>query len=90
MATLTAGHHPTFGQTFIAAEERGLGVWGAAIHTAHKLNRVCFRLIADDRPYRDDTHPLDFSRWRAYWLAYRQHRRRPNQQPHPGPWRPTI
>jgi hypothetical protein len=89
MATMVAGHHPTFGQVFIAAEERGKGVWGAAIHTAHKLHRTCFRLLLDDRPYRDDTHPDDFPRWRNYWLAYRQHRARPKQHPHPGPWQPT-
>jgi len=89
MATLVAGHHPTFGQVFIAAEERGKGVWGAAIHTARKLHRLCFRLILDDRPYRDDTHPDDFARWRTYWLAYRQHRSKPKEHPHPGPWLPT-
>jgi len=89
MANLAAGHHPTFGQVFIKAEERGKGVWGAAVHTAHKLHRVCFRLLVDNRPYRDDTHPDDFPRWRAYWLAYRQHRSRPKEHPHPGPWRPT-
>lgn len=87
MATMVAGHHPTFGQTFIAAEERGKGIWGAAIHTAHKLHRTCFRLLLDDRSYRDDTHPDDFARWRNYWVAYRQHRSK--KSPHPGPWRPT-
>ena len=89
MANLAAGHHPTFGQVFIAAEERGMGVWGAAIHTAHKLHRVCFRLLLDDRPYRDDTHPDDFARWRNHWIAYRQHRSNPKQHPHPGSWMPT-
>jgi hypothetical protein len=89
MGVLVASHHPTFGQTFIAAEERGLGFWGAAIHTAHKLHRTCFRLVLDNRPYRDDTHPHDFARWRSYWLAYRRHRRDPKKHPHPGPWRPT-
>lgn len=89
MANLVAGHHPTFGETFVTAEERGMGVWGAAIHTAHKLNRTCFRLLLDDRPYRDDTHPDDFPRWRHYWLAYRKHRRQPKRYPHPGPWRPV-
>jgi len=89
MASLAAGHHPTFGQVFIHAEERGKGVWGAAIHTAHKLHRVCFRLILDDRPYWDDTHPDDFPRWRSYWLAYRKHRAKPDENPHPGPWIPT-
>jgi hypothetical protein len=88
MANLVAGHHPTFGQTFVAAEERGLGVWGAAIHTAHKLNRTGFRLLLEDRPYRDDTPPNNFPRWRHYWWAYRKHRRQPNHYPHPGPWRP--
>jgi hypothetical protein len=89
MGILVASHHPTFGQTFIAAEERGMGIWGATIHTAHKVHRTCFRLLLDNRPYRDDTHPHDFARWRAYWLAYRQHRRDPKKHPHPGPWRPT-
>jgi transposase len=89
MGLMTAGHHPTFGQTFLDAEVRGMGIWGAAIHTAHKLHRTCFRLLLDDRPYRDDTHPDDLTRWRAYWLAWRQHRRQPDQHPHPGSWRPT-
>jgi hypothetical protein len=89
MGSLAAGHHPTFGLVFVQARERGMGTWGAAIHTAHKLHRVCFRLLLDDRPYRDDTHPLDFARWRAYWLAYCKHRRQPKQNPHPGFWRPT-
>jgi hypothetical protein len=89
MANLVAGHHPTFGQVFMAAESRGLGVWGAAIHTAHKLNRVCFRLLAEDRPYVDDTHAEDFTRWRSYWIAYRQYRRDPKQFDDPGPWKPS-
>jgi hypothetical protein len=89
MSTLAAGHHPTFGQTFVAAEERGMGIWGAAIHTARKLNRACFRLILEDRPYRDDTHPDDFARWRSYWLAFRRFRSNPKQHPHPGLWRPS-
>jgi hypothetical protein len=89
-AVLVAGHHPVFGQTFIRAEQRGMGMWGAAIHTAHKLNRLCFRLIADDRPFRDDAHPDDLARWHTYWLAYRQHRREPKRYPDPGPWRPTT
>lgn len=85
---LVAGHHPTFGLVFQAAEARGLGVWGAAIHTAHKLNRVCFRLLAEDRPYVDDTRPEDFTRWRTYWIAYRQFHRDPKQFEYPGPWHP--
>jgi len=89
MGLLVASHHPTFGQTFIAAEERGMGVWGATIHTAHKVHRTCFRLLLDNRPYHDDTHPDDLARWHAYWLAYRRHRREPKKHPHPGPWRPT-
>jgi hypothetical protein len=89
MGIQVAGHHPTFGQTFIAAEERGMGLWGAALHTGHKVHRTCFRLLLDDRPYRDDTHPKDFGHWRSYWIAYRKHRRKPKQHPHPGPWRPT-
>jgi transposase len=89
MTNLVAGHHPTFGQFFIQAEERGMGLWKASIHTAHKLHRVCFKLLLEERPYIDHTHPDDFARWRAYWLAYRQHRARPKHKPHPGPWRPT-
>jgi len=89
MGVLVASHHPTFGQTFIAAEERGLGFWGAVIHTGHKVHRTCFRLLLDNRPYHDNTHPHDFARWRIYWLAYRRHRREPKEHPHPGPWRPT-
>lgn len=89
MAVLVATHHPTFGQTFIAAEGRGKGYWGAAIHTAHKLHRTCFRLLLDNRPYRDDTHPDDFARWYNYWIAYRQHHSEPDKHPHPGPWHPT-
>lgn len=90
MACLAAGHHPTFGLTFIQAEERGLHVWGAAIHTAHKLNRTCFRLLLEERPWRDATHPDDLARWRTYWLAYRQHRSHPDKAPAPPPWRPTA
>jgi hypothetical protein len=89
MANLVVGHHPTFGQVFMVAEARGLGVWGAAIHTAHKLNRVCFRLLAQDRPYAEDTPPEDFTRWRSYWIAYRQYRRDPKQFDDPGPWTPS-
>lgn len=89
MACLAAGHHPTFGLAFIQAEQRGLHTWGAAIHTAHKLNRTCFRLLLDQRPYRDATHPDDLARWRSYWLAYRQHRKSPATSPAPPPWRPT-
>lgn len=88
MGQLVAGHHPTFGQHFIAAEQRGLGLWGAAIHTAHKLHRLCFCLLRENRPFYDDTPPDDFARWRAYWLAYRQYRRQPQRHPHPGPWLP--
>lgn len=89
MANLVAAHHPEFGQEFIAAEARGMGVWGAAIHVAHKLNRVCFRLLLEARPYRDHTPPDDFARWHAYWIAHRQHRRNPQKYPHPGLWKPT-
>ena len=89
MTSLVAGHQPTFGLTCIAAEERGMGLWGAIIHTAHKLNRTCFRLLLDDRPYQDDTHPDDFARWHSYWLAYRQRRANPKLHPHPGPWHST-
>lgn len=90
MTILVAAHHPTFGQLFIAAEQRGMGLWGAAIHVAHKLNRVCFRLISDNRPYHDDTHPNDFARWHAYWLAWRKYRRNPKKNPQPGSWRPSL
>ncbi|MBN1875930.1 MAG: transposase [Anaerolineae bacterium] len=90
LACLVAGQHPTFGQHFIAAEERGHGLWGAAIHTAHKLHRTCFRLLCDDRPYHDSVPQDDFPRWRAYWLAYRHHRRQPQRYPHPGAWRATA
>jgi hypothetical protein len=89
LGLLVASHHPTFGQTFIRAEERSKGMWGAAIHTARKLHRTCFRLLLDNRPYYDATPPQDFERWRAYWLAWRQHRRQPKNNPHPGPWRPS-
>lgn len=89
MACLVAGHHPAFGLTFIQAEQRGLGLWGAAIHTAHKLNRTCFRLLLDQRPYNDTTHPDDFARWRTFWLAHRQHRKSPKTTLAPAAWRPT-
>lgn len=89
MACCVAGHHPTFGLHFIKAEQRGKGIWGAAIHTAHKLNRLCFRLIVDDRPYQERLNPDDVQRWRAYWLAYRKHQKSPQKHPHPGNWRAT-
>jgi hypothetical protein len=89
MASLVAGHQPTSGLTCIAAEERGIGLWWAIIHTAHKLNRTCFRLLLADRPYQDDTHPDDFARWHSYWLAYCQRRANPKLHPHPGPWHST-
>ena len=89
MGCLAAGHHPAFGLTFVQAEQRGLGLWGAAIHTAHKLNRTCFRILLENRPYRDPFHPDDLARWRIYWLAHRRHRSSPTINPAPAPWRPT-
>lgn len=89
MSNLAAGHHPTFGQRFVAAEQRGLGMWGAAIHVAHYLNRVCFHLILNDEPLRDKVHPDDYARWRAYWLAWRNYCAQPKSNPHPGVWKPT-
>ena len=71
------------------AEQRGPGLWGAAIHTAHNLNRTCFRILLENRPYRDPFHPDDLARWRIYWLAHRRHRSSPTINPAPAPWRPT-
>lgn len=88
MAVLVASHHPTFGLCWQAAETRGLGYWGAAIHTAHKLNRLCFALITEDRPWVDATPPEDLPRWHTYWVAYHQQRQNPHR-PDPGVWTPS-
>lgn len=86
MACLVAGHHPRFGLTFVQAEQRGLGLWGAAIHTAHRLNRVCYRMLLDQRPFQDPTSPEDVARWRTYWLDYRRYRKSPTTVAAPSPW----
>lgn len=47
----TSQNCPQLAATKQRALQRGLGPVGAVIHTAHRANRICFRLLRDQLPF---------------------------------------
>jgi transposase len=47
----TSQNCPQLAATKQRARDRGLGPVGAIIHTAHRANRICFRLLRDQLPF---------------------------------------
>ena len=47
----TARHLPAVGHVYQQALARGKGKVGATLHAAHKTNRLCYRLLYEQRPF---------------------------------------
>ncbi len=74
---------PPIGHTYLDARERGLSKVPATIHAAHKVNRLCFTLLNERRPYRPvtDEQRLAFKRrWQAFHAKSKRKRRRPRKK----------
>ena len=80
MGYRTALHYAPIGLTFLDAFERGKSEVLATIHTAHRVNRICFHLLSNDEPFQDRSTPQMKAyrqhRWKAFLAAKKRRRKR--------------
>jgi hypothetical protein len=80
MGYRAALHYAPIGLTFLDAVQRGKCEVLATIHAAHRLNRICFHLLSNDEPFRDQSTPqlraLREHRWKAFLAAKNRRRKR--------------
>jgi hypothetical protein len=80
MGYRTALHYAPIGLTFLDAFQRSQCEVLATIHAAHRVNRICFHLLANDEPFQDQSTPQMRAyrehRWKAFLAAKKRRRKR--------------
>ena len=80
MGYRAALHYPPIGLTFLNAFQRSHSEVLATIHAAHRVNRICFHLVANDEPFQDLSTPHLSAerdrRWAAFLAAKKRRRKR--------------
>ena len=70
MGYRTAQNYAPVSITFLDAFDRGLCEVEATIHTAHRVNRICFHLVQNDEPFENRSTPQlegeKARRWREF------------------------
>ncbi len=86
MGFRTAQHYAPLSLTFLDAFERGLCEVEATIHTAHRLNRICFHLVSRDEPFENRSSPQlkaeKARRWTLFQAAKKRRRSRRKRRRH--------
>jgi transposase len=79
MGYRAALHYAPIGLTFLDAFQRGKSEVRATIHAAHRVNRICFHLVAHDEPFQDGSTPhmraYHDQRWKAFLAAKKRRKR---------------
>lgn len=76
MGYRTALHYAPLSLTFLDAFDRGLCEVEATIHTAHRLNRICFHLLQHDEPFDNRSTPQLEAEKERRWSLFRAEKKR--------------
>lgn len=80
MGYRTALHYAPFSLTFLDAYDRSRSEVKATIHTAHRVNRLCFHLVHNDEPFHNHSTPQleteKARRWAQFKAAKQRSRKR--------------
>ena len=69
-------HYVPLSLTFLDAYERGKCEIEATLHTAHRLNRICFHLMQKDEPFVDHTTPAQRAEHARRWKQFKAEKKR--------------
>ncbi len=76
MGYRVALHYAPVGLTYLDAWERTGSATKATIHAAHRVNRICFRLMRDDVPFEDRSTEAQKAEVARRWKERRQRGKR--------------
>jgi hypothetical protein len=71
MGYRVAQNYPPVSITFLNAIDRGKSKVEATIHSAHKVNRICFHLMKKDEPFESQSTPQLEAEKARRWKAFR-------------------